>query len=60
MRVLPDGPTSRGAATSWRVYLFLLELLPGTSRWSDGKVFFLALTAHSASLLEAKAAIDGE
>jgi hypothetical protein len=21
--VLPDGPTSRGAATSWRVYLFL-------------------------------------
>src|ERR1700723_3721021 len=21
--VLPDGPTTRGAATSWRVYLFL-------------------------------------
>ena len=23
--VLPDGPTARGAATSWRVYLFLLR-----------------------------------
>ncbi len=25
--VLPDGPTTRGAATSWRVYLCLAQMI---------------------------------
>ena len=36
--VLPDGPTSRGVATSWRVYLFLLGRFLLSPRWSEPKI----------------------
>ncbi len=33
--VLPDGPTARGAATSWRVYRSGGCDLLGSGRWPD-------------------------
>jgi hypothetical protein len=33
-RVLPDGPTARGAATSWRLYLSCWYEPLWASRWS--------------------------
>jgi hypothetical protein len=39
MTVLPDGPASRGAATSWRVYLVWAGLWFGFSLWSKTNDF---------------------
>jgi hypothetical protein len=47
--VLPDGPATRGAATSWRVYRFGRDDFLWPSPWS-GMIVLIAITHRSSSI----------